>query len=91
MCVVVAIGGVLLAARQREMAPFGLAESGVFALGVDLPQDRGVERRVGRCTVLARPQSRDLHGLDHRFAIHGISRFAEYDDRGFDLADPFRF
>ena len=32
-------GGVLLAAGQREVAPLGFAESGVFSLGVDLSQD----------------------------------------------------
>ncbi len=79
--------GVLLAAGQRKVASLGLAESGVFALGVDLPQDRSVECRVGRCPLGCRPETRDLHRLDHRFAIHRVLRFAKYDDRGFDLAD----
>ena len=71
------------------MASLGLAESGVFSLGVDLPQDRCVERRVWCCAVWRRPKTRDLHRLDHRFAIHGVLGFAKYDDRGFDLADLF--
>ena len=82
-------GGVLLAVCQREVAPLGLAESGVFPFGVDLPQDRSVERRVGRCPIGRRPKTRDLHRLDHRFAIHRVLRFAKYDDRGFDLANLF--
>jgi len=82
-------GGVLLAAGQRKVAPLGLAESGVFSLGVDLPQDRCVERRVWCCPLGRRPETRDLHRLDHRFAIHRVLRFAKYDDRGFDLADLF--
>ena len=69
------------------MAPLGLAESSVFSLDFDLPQDRGVERRVGRCPLGRRPETRDLHRLDHRLAIHRVLRFAKDDDRGFDLAD----
>ncbi len=48
-------GGVLLAGGEREMAAFGLAEAGVFSLGPDLPQNRCVERCVGRCSVWRRP------------------------------------
>ena len=78
----------LLAARQREMAALGLAESGVFSLGVDLTKDRGVESRIGSRAVLARPEPGDLHGFDHRLAVHRLFRIAKHDDRRFDLADP---
>lgn len=60
------VAGVLLAACQREMAAIGFAESGVFAFGVELPQDRGVERRVGGSRKLRVPKRLRVQGRSVR-------------------------
>jgi hypothetical protein len=78
--------GVLLTAGQREVASFGLTEPGVLPFGLDLPQNRCIKRGLWRRTTWARPQAFDLHGFDHRLTIHGVLRFAQNNDRGFNLA-----
>ena len=68
------------------MAPVDLLEAGVFALGVDLPKDRGVERRVGRRAAWAAPQPLLGHRFDHRLAVHWFARLGQHYDRRLDLA-----
>jgi hypothetical protein len=55
------VGGILLAVSQREVGSFGPAELSVCTFGVDLSEDRCVERHVGCCPFGRRPKARDLH------------------------------
>lgn len=66
----------------RELTPFGLLEPGVFALRVDLPQDRRVERRVRRLTAWAGPVLLLGHRVDHLLGVERLLRFGQYLGRG---------
>lgn len=62
----------------RELASFGLLESGVFALGVDFPQDRRVERGVWRLPAWAGPVLLIGHRVDHLLGVERLLRFGQY-------------
>lgn len=66
----------------REFTPFGLLEPGVFAFGVNLPEDRRVERGVRCLTAWAGPVLLLGHRVNHLLGVERLFRFSQYLGRG---------
>ncbi len=73
-------------AVEGEQAATGLLEGRVSPLVPDLPQQRGVERGLGRLPAGARPVPLGRHRLDHRLTGHRLFGFGQYAFSGGDLA-----
>lgn len=66
-----------------ESASFRLDESCFGPFASDLPQDRAIERGMGRLATWRGPQSFTVHHVDQLLAVHRSSRFREHFDGGF--------
>src|SRR5262249_53256799 len=77
-------------AHGPELAPLGLLESGVLALGLELAQNRGVQRRGWRLAARGGPVALVRHRLDHLLAVHGLAGLAKELGRRIDRAQLLR-
>src|SRR5260370_40889541 len=67
----------LLRPGQCELAALTLLEPGVVPLGLDLAEDRGIERRVRRLATRGGPIALFPHRLDQLLAVHRLTRFTQ--------------
>ena len=78
-------------ALAGELAPLGLGEAGLFALGGDLTDNGTVDRGMGRLAAGRLPVALGLGRLDHFLGRHRLARLFEHLGRGVQAAGAFGF